>query len=210
MSSLPNTVFTCQNLAQQSSINQGEYYGNRGINLIKDYIFTPLNNLVTAQPSLNAIKSVINKAAYNTNETSDLTIWLEGYLNPKTSSIYKFNLSTNGVAQLYISNDTNSLNKVLISSTNQMNGTVQLEANKNYYMKLIASIKNGTLNLALNGHMFQTYLTNQVSAYVFNEKQSIQINSIYIPESYVIKLIFIFILNIYIILKNVQIEYFIF
>ena len=50
---------------------------------------------------------------------------------------------------------------------------------------MIASKQLGSLNLAVNVRMLQTALTGQVSAFVFNEMQEIEISSNIVPQSYV-------------------------
>ena len=60
--------------------------------------------------------------------------------------------------------------------------------NKNfsYYFQAAASKQSGGLSIKINGKMFQTSLTSQVSSNVQNEKQEISIISTIVPESYVI------------------------
>ena len=53
-------------------------------------------------------------------------------------------------------------------------------------MQVIASKKDGSLNLTVNAKIFQTSLTDQVSSFVFNEEQTINLNSNIVPETYVI------------------------
>ena len=55
---------------------------------------------------------------------------------------------------------------------------------------MIASKQGGSLNIDVNGKMFQTSLTDKVSANVFNEKQEIEITSTVISQSYVCILLF--------------------
>ena len=50
---------------------------------------------------------------------------------------------------------------------------------------MIASKQLGSLNLAVNVRMLQTALTGQVSVFVFNEMQEIEISSNIVPQSYV-------------------------
>jgi hypothetical protein len=64
-------------------------------------------------------------------------------------------------------------------------GNLNLEANKFYYIEVVASRAGGNLNLALNAKMFNTVLTDKVSAFVKNEIQDVEINSTIILESYV-------------------------
>jgi hypothetical protein len=131
MENLPNTSFRCSNLAQENT-KSNEYYGNRGINLIRENIFTSYESLGTVVPSVNSKKMILNQASYIDTDKVDVTIWLQGYFNPKKDSIYEFSLDTNAIEwQIYLSNDTKSENKVLIASskTNLMN-SLYLEANK--------------------------------------------------------------------------------
>ena len=111
---MPVTQFVCKN-KPQSPQNQAsnEYYGNRGINLIVDSVYTDYANLASAIPSGNATTRIINQAAYMGLPTAaGETIWLKGYINPKKESNYEISLATNGVAQLYVSTDASSTNKV--------------------------------------------------------------------------------------------------
>jgi len=103
----------CTNIAQPNT-SASEYYGNRGISLIRDNVYTDLANLAGATPSANAQKSILNQASYTDIQQSDVTVWLKGFFNPKTSSNYEFSLVTNGEAQLYVSTDATSANKVWI------------------------------------------------------------------------------------------------
>lgn len=88
-----------------------EFYGNRGITLIRDYVLTSFNNLSTAVPSSKKV-TVLNQAYYQDTQTSSVTVWLKGFFAPKRDSLYEFNIVTNGAAMLFISNDSTSANKV--------------------------------------------------------------------------------------------------
>lgn len=112
MTSLPNTTFVCTNVAQPTSAT--EYYGNRGINLIRDNVYTALAGLAAATPSANAQTNVLSQASYTDTQLSNVTVWLKGFFNPKISSNYEFSLVTNGEAQLFVSTDATSANKVYI------------------------------------------------------------------------------------------------
>ena len=115
MSNLPNTKFVCQN-SPQSSVTESssEFYGDRGLNLITDSIYTPMSSLATVQPSAKAQYNTTDQAAYYgvANQTGDLTVWLIGFLSPKTTSLYELSLVTNKSALLYLSTDSSSANKV--------------------------------------------------------------------------------------------------
>ena len=106
MTNLPNTTFVCSSPAQ---VTATEYYGNRGVNLIVENVYS--SDLTTATPSANANASVINQASYSTSSTDDVTVWLKGFLSPQKDSEYDFTLATNGQAILYGS-DTTSANQV--------------------------------------------------------------------------------------------------
>ena len=113
MQNLPNTTFVCQNSPQKQVKN--EYYGNRGINLIRDNVYTA--DLANAVPSANAVNSIVYKAFFQDTQTIDVTIWLKGFFSPKKDSFYEFSINTNGQAQLFISTDSTSANKVLVHHT---------------------------------------------------------------------------------------------
>ena len=49
---------------------------------------------------------------------------------------------------------------------------------------MVASKQSGRLNISINATMFQTGLTDQMSAFVFNEIQEIEISSTIVLESY--------------------------
>ena len=58
MTNLPATKLVCES-PPISTNNANEYYGNRGLNLIRDNVFTSLANLATTIPSASATRSVI-------------------------------------------------------------------------------------------------------------------------------------------------------
>ena len=128
MSNFPNTILTC--MTTTPSIIQNEFYGNRGITLIKDQVLTSFINLQTATPSANAASSILNQALYQDTGNSDVTVWLRGFFYPQTSSNYEFTIVTNGNAILMLSNNTSSTNKTLISSrgSTALVGKVYLQA----------------------------------------------------------------------------------
>lgn len=127
MTNLTRTQFVCQNVPQPAAST--EYYGNRGITLYRDNVYSA--SLASAQPSGSAQMSVLNQASYADTQTTDVTVWLKGFFNPKKSSKYEFSLVTNGQAILYVSTDARSANKAQVASTpSQLKGTVSLEANK--------------------------------------------------------------------------------
>lgn len=107
MANLPNTTFVCTSPAQTSA---SEYYGNRGINVIVDNVYS--SNLATATPSNAATSNVTNRAAFISSQTGPVTVWLKGFLSPQKDSNYDFTLKTNGQAILYLSTDSTSANKV--------------------------------------------------------------------------------------------------
>lgn len=110
MKNLPNTTFTCLNSPQPQS--KTDYYGNRGINLIRENVYTALGSFATATPGVSAEKSIIYKTDYSDTQLVDVTVWLKGYFSPRIDSAYEFSLITNGEAKLYISTDESAANKV--------------------------------------------------------------------------------------------------
>ena len=107
MTGLPNTTFVCSSPPQTSA---SEYWGNRGINVIVDNVYS--SDLTTASPSGSATQNVTNQAAYTTAQTSDVTVWLKGFLSPQKDSDYDFSLITNGRGLLFLSSDSTSANMV--------------------------------------------------------------------------------------------------
>ena len=123
-----NSTIVCQVPAVGTA--QQDYSGNRGITLIEDSgITTSSSNLATAQPSANAQYSEISMASYFASSSGSRTVWLKGFLAPGKTSQYKLSLVTNGVAELYLSTDSTSANKVKIASSSNANALVNLNAN---------------------------------------------------------------------------------
>ena len=106
----PNTRLTVE--APSPAAVASDYYGNRGINLITDSVFTPLASLQTAAPSANAISTQIDRVFFNTSTQSDITAWMKGFFLPGKSSLYEFEIVTNGEAILMLSTDSTSAKKV--------------------------------------------------------------------------------------------------
>ena len=134
MKNLPSTSLICKNKPQKSI--KTEYYGNRGINFYRDNVYTSYNQFLSAIPSASSQTNILDSAYYNDTNTIDITIWFIGYFNPKKDSAYQFNLITNGDAQLFLSTDSSSTNKVLVASfTNKIatNQTVNLKSNEKYF-----------------------------------------------------------------------------
>ena len=109
-SDLLSSVITCQTKSSQAKAN--DYYGNRGINLQVQNVFTQFTYLGSAVPASNAQLSWLDVASYQYPNSSDATVWLTGYLAPSVSSDYLLLLTTNAYAKLYLSTDSNSANKV--------------------------------------------------------------------------------------------------
>lgn len=134
MSNLPQTTLVCNNLPKKQT--KTEYYGNRGITMTRDNIYTPFASMATSSPSSNAQTRIIDQASYTDTKSVDVTIWLIGFFNPKKDSTYEFTLNTNSDAQVYLSTDSTSANKSLVSSYSNavsFNKTVDLKANEKYY-----------------------------------------------------------------------------
>ena len=112
MTNLPDTVLVCQTSSEPSTA-QNEYYGNRGITVIRDNVFTTNSSLATALPSANAVTSIASLANYTDTQTVDVTIWMKGFISPARTSLYEFSLVTNAdAAVLYGSTDETSANQV--------------------------------------------------------------------------------------------------
>ncbi len=105
-----NTVITCQ--TQPSQVFGKTNYGNRGINVVTQNVFTPFASLSSTNPSINVESTWLDVASYRFTNQTNVTVWLTGYLAPSVSSEYLFSLSTNAFAQLYLSNDSSSTNRV--------------------------------------------------------------------------------------------------
>ena len=128
MTNLPNTQFICKSPTQ---VQNSEYFGNRGINLIKDNVYMQFSQLSSAVPSINSNKTVIDQTVFSDSNSEDITIWLRGFFSPQTDSLYEFIINSNGEAILYLSTDTTLANRDLVSSTQfgSTNKKVQLKAN---------------------------------------------------------------------------------
>ena len=110
MTNLPDTVLVCQTSSAPASST--EYYGNRGVTVFRDNVYTSLSNMATSVPSAQAVKSIMSDTNYTDTQTVDVTIWLKGFISPQKDSLYEFNIVTNGEAVLYISSDSSSSNAV--------------------------------------------------------------------------------------------------
>lgn len=112
MTDLPFTKFICKSPPQIENNTLNEFYGNRGINLLIDSIYTTFSNLSTAVPSSNATFSVTNRTVYYDTNKIDVTIWFKGFFSPQTDSFYEFIINANGGAIVYLSTNGTSENKV--------------------------------------------------------------------------------------------------
>ena len=101
----------CQTASKPSSI-ANEYSGGMGVTVIRDNVYTSSANLASAVPSANAVYSYLNDAQFVYNQTTDVTVWLKGFILPSKTSSYEFSITTNGTASLFISTDSTSANKV--------------------------------------------------------------------------------------------------
>lgn len=106
----PSTRLTCQVPTPDASLP--DYSGNRGVNLITDNVYTSLASLKSALPSASAVSSQIDKAYFTTNATTDVTIWMKGFLVLGKTSLYELEVKTNGEAVLLLSTDSTSAKKV--------------------------------------------------------------------------------------------------
>lgn len=111
MTNLPDTTLVCQT-SSEPSVAQNEYYGNRGITVIRDNVLTANSDLATAIPSANAVTSIASLANYTDTQTVDVTIWIKGFISPARTSLYEFSLVSNGNAVLSVSTDATSANQV--------------------------------------------------------------------------------------------------
>lgn len=114
MSNLPETTLVCQTPNAPSSAST-EYYGNRGVNIIRDNVYTSFNSLAAAIPSSQASQSVYRDTNFTDTQSVDVTIWMKGFISSQKDSLYEFSIVTNGEAALYISTDATSANKVLFN-----------------------------------------------------------------------------------------------
>ncbi len=121
-----NSEIVCQNSAVPSNL-VSDFYGNRGITLIRENILTNVDNLAQATPSENAITSKISQASYQDINKVDVTIWMQGYFNPMKTSDYEISIQTNGNAVLY---GGSSPSDTKLISSNTVNGTIALTSNQ--------------------------------------------------------------------------------
>ncbi|CAF0756351.1 unnamed protein product [Brachionus calyciflorus] len=177
-------------LTSNKPVDSTDHIGGRGITLIRQNTLTTEANIETAQPLASATITVLDKASY-TSPSGDVTIWLRGYFIPSKTSNYKFEITGNSYGALFISNDETSQSKSLLfkfGATGSKVGTKNLEGGNKYYIEAVSSRQGGSLSIAINAIMLDTYLTDSVSNLVTNEIQEIEINSTLIPESYVISI----------------------
>ena len=106
-----DSKLVCKTSAKPTNLN--DYYGGRGISLIRDNVLTSFNNFGSASPSGSAVQSQLNSANFVDSQTVDVTVWLKGFFAPKKSSNYEFNLKTNAPAILYLSDDATSSRKAV-------------------------------------------------------------------------------------------------
>ena len=105
------TVITCQT-PKSNQINANDFVGNRGINVFTSNFYTPVSNFSSAIPPVIATSVWLDKASYSNSSNGPTTIWMIGYFAPAITSVYSFSLTTNVDAQLFLSNNSNSANKV--------------------------------------------------------------------------------------------------
>jgi hypothetical protein len=75
---------------------------------------------------VNAAQRVIYEAKVTgEGNTSDVTVWMKGFIYPRVNSSYQFSYTTNADIRLYISTTAQPENKVLVAN----NGMVELVAN---------------------------------------------------------------------------------
>jgi hypothetical protein len=86
--------------------------GNRGFNLIKENRLITFNGLSTAAPSPSTNIEYIEQAFYQDLGSTDVTVWMQGFIVPSKTSDYELNVDTNGYAVLFISTDDTPINKV--------------------------------------------------------------------------------------------------
>ncbi|CAF1300760.1 unnamed protein product, partial [Adineta ricciae] len=176
------TTVQCQIPSSVTIPNQNQYQGGRGLQLFRDtiaYSQSTLSSNSPPVPSSSAIQMWIDDASYTSTNSSDETVWIEGFIRPSKTATFTFSLSTNGNAVLFLSTDASPSNKVLIvnlPSTNQSSDII-LQNNTNYYLYCIASRVGGSLNLVIQGRMHETTLTATTSSMVINEIQRIDINA---------------------------------
>ena len=120
-----DSKLVCQTASKPAQIGS-EYMGGLGVTLIQDNVFT--SSPAGASPSGNAVYSQLNDARFVTNQTTDVTVWLKGYILVSKTSKYDFSVSTNGLAVLYLSTDASSANKALVITGTQV-ASRNLDAN---------------------------------------------------------------------------------
>ena len=105
-----NSIITCQTQPIQPS--KTNYYGNRGLLVTINPVYTPFLALGVATPPPNAQTIWVDAASYQYTSSQYATIWLTGYLAPSTSSDYLFSIDSNSPTKFYLSTDSTSANKV--------------------------------------------------------------------------------------------------
>lgn len=153
------------------------YYGNRGVTFYRTDNFSP---------SLDAVRPLnstgyLDQMSYTTDTAS--TVWLIGYLRPGKNSSYTFSISTSSSAKLFISSSVDSSDKNLIA-THSSPGSLNLEADNEYYIELVASKSSG-FQVGVSAKLRDTRVTEEMSGYANNQHAEIEISSTALPEAYV-------------------------
>jgi len=105
-----NTKIVCT--TQAASPAATEFIGNRGINLVRDNVNTAFASLGSATPSANAKTIWLDELKYIDTDTTDVTVWMQGFLVVAKDSDYLVSVTTNGAAVVYLSTDSTEANKV--------------------------------------------------------------------------------------------------
>ena len=122
---LLNSKITCEILASNS--DQVGLFGNRGITVYEEFVYTTKQNLGNTDPSENAAVTIYDRVQYKTSKRP-VTVWMKGYLLSKKTSKFTLDLSVKGNIEsiIYLSNDENPGTKIQIANDYQLT----LEENK--------------------------------------------------------------------------------
>ena len=123
-----NTKIVCESGPVLPNVGN-DNFGNRGIDLITENGYTTFGELTNKNITNSATFQKLQEARLLDTEKSNKTIWMKGYLYPRRTGKYVFQMNCNGNAKFFLSPDTSAVNKTLVNSNRQKWGDRILEEN---------------------------------------------------------------------------------